>query len=101
MKKYKAFISYRRTDSSERAQLVKLAIMEQGYNEDDIFLDLHSIHEGDFPQHIKTALHDTEFFILLLSNDSFKRNLEKGRRGNFPWIAPAPLTKYLSTTFRI
>ena len=24
-----------------------------------------------------------------------------GRRGNFPWIAPAPLTKYLSTTFRI
>lgn len=77
MKKYKAFISYRRTDSSERAQLVKLAIMEQGYNEDDIFLDLHSIHEGDFPQHIKTALHDTEFFILLLSNDSFKRNLEK------------------------
>ena len=24
-----------------------------------------------------------------------------GRRGNFPWIASAPLTKYLSTTFRI
>ena len=24
-----------------------------------------------------------------------------GRTGNFPWIAPAPLTKYLSTTFRI
>ena len=23
------------------------------------------------------------------------------RRGNFPWIASAPLTKYLSTTFRI
>ena len=29
--KYKAFISYRRSDSSERAQLVKLAIIEQGY----------------------------------------------------------------------
>ena len=27
---------------------------------------------------------------------------QKSRRtGNFPWIAPAPLTKYLSTTFRI
>ena len=26
---------------------------------------------------------------------------EKWRTGNFPWIAPAPLTKYLSTTFRI
>ena len=24
--------------------------------------------------------------------------MEKGRRGNSPWIAPAPLTKYLSTT---
>lgn len=75
--KYKAFISYRRSDCSERAQLVKLAIMEQGYNEDDIFLDLHSIHEGEFPQHIKEALHVTEFFILLLSNDSFKKNAEK------------------------
>ena len=75
--KYKAFISYRRSDCAERAQLVKLAIMEQGYSEDDIFLDLHSIHEGEFPQHIKDALFNTEFFILLLSNDSFIRNLEK------------------------
>lgn len=58
--RYKAFISYRRSDSSERAQLVKLAIMEQGYEENDIFLDLHSIHEGEFPQHIKEALHDTD-----------------------------------------
>lgn len=75
--KYKAFISYRRSDSSERAQLVKLAIMEQGYEEHDIFLDLHSIHEGEFPQHIKEALHDTEFFIMLISKDSFNRNVEK------------------------
>lgn len=75
--KYKAFISYRRSDSSERAQLIKLAIMEQGYNEEDIFLDLHSIHEGEFPLHIKEALHDTEFFILLLSKDSFRRDVEK------------------------
>ena len=28
-------------------------------------------------------------------------DLKERRRGNFPWIAPAPLTKYLSTTFRI
>lgn len=75
--KYKAFISYRRSDSSERAQLVKLAIIEQGYAEGDIFLDLHSIHEGDFPQHIKDALYETEFFILILSNDSFRKNVEK------------------------
>lgn len=75
--KYKAFISYRRSDSSERALLVKLAIIEQGYTEGDVFLDLHSIHEGDFPQHIKDALHDTEFFILILSNDSFRKDVEK------------------------
>lgn len=75
--RYKAFISYRRSDSSERAQLVKLAIMEQGYEENDIFLDLHSIHEGEFPQHIKEALHDTEFFIMLISKDSFNKHVEK------------------------
>ena len=32
----------------------------------------------------------------------FAQKIEKyRRRGNSPWIAPAPLTKYLSTTFRI
>ena len=24
-----------------------------------------------------------------------------GRRGNFPWIVPVPLTEYLSSSFRI
>ena len=34
-------------------------------------------------------------------NQEIKENAisqKKGRTGNFPWIAPAPLTKYLSTT---
>ena len=75
--KYKAFINYRRSDCSELAQLVKLAIEELGYNEDDIFLDLNSIHEGEFPTHIEEALHNTEFFILLISKNSFKHSDEK------------------------
>ena len=59
--KYKAFISYRRSDCSELAQLVKLAIEEQGYNEDDIFLDLNSIHEGEFPTHIEEVMQLSEW----------------------------------------
>lgn len=75
--KYKAFISYRRSDSSARAQLVKLSLMQQGYNDKDIFLDLHSIHEGEFPDRIREALYDTEFFILLISKNSFVQEKEK------------------------
>lgn len=72
--KYKAFISYRRSDSTERAQLLKKILKSHGYDNDEIFLDLYTIHEGEFPKHIQNALHNTEYFILLISNESFCRN---------------------------
>lgn len=72
--KYKAFISYRRSDSTERAQLLKKILKSHGYGDGEIFLDLYTIHEGEFPKHIQDALHNTEYFILLVSNESFSRN---------------------------
>lgn len=74
-KTYKAFISYRRSDCTERAQLIKKAIISQGYSDEDVFLDFHSIHEGEFPHRIKEALNNSEYFILLISNDSFGKNV--------------------------
>ena len=66
---------------------------------------------------INTQPTDTTLFSSLSENDWFKLMQQAGqqsvlglcldaldklrRTGNFPWIAPAPLTKYLSTTFRI
>lgn len=70
-KKYDVFISYRRSDSTERAQLIREMLKGKGYDEKRIFLDVHSIHEGEFPDRIKQALADSKAFVLLISNDSF------------------------------
>ena len=41
------------------------------------------------------------FDVVVEVSDTVGSSKKIGRTGNFPWIAPAPLTKYLSTTFRI
>lgn len=68
---YDVFISYRRSDASERAQLIREILKRKGYDENRIFVDVHSIHEGEFPERIKSALNNSEAFILLISNNSF------------------------------
>lgn len=70
-KNYDVFISYRRSDSSERAQLIREILKGKGYDEKRIFLDVHNIHEGEFPERIKSAINESKAFILLISNDSF------------------------------
>ncbi len=71
MEQYEVFISYRRSDSTERALLIKEMLVQKGYAPESIFLDLHSIHEGDFPERIQSALRNSKAFILLVSNNSF------------------------------
>lgn len=70
-KMYDVFISYRRSDSAERAQLIREILKTKGYDEERIFLDVHNIHEGEFPDRIKQALAEAKAFVLLISNDSF------------------------------
>ena len=58
----------------------------------DMFLIFVEVHIGV----CSNLFEHLPYHFLLLR---WKKNI--GRTGNFPWIAPAPLTKYLSTTFRI
>ena len=76
MEKYEVFISYRRSDSTERALLVKEMLVKKGYDPGSIFLDLHSIHEGDFPERIQNALRNSKAFILLVSSNSFPPEMD-------------------------
>ena len=68
--KYDVFISYRRSDSTDRAHLVKEILKSIGYDENRIFLDTHSLHEGEFPENIRKALTDSKAFVLLISKNS-------------------------------
>lgn len=68
--KYDVFISYRRSDSTDRAHLVKEILKSKGYDENRIFLDTHSLHEGEFPENIRKALTDSKAFVLLISKNS-------------------------------
>lgn len=69
MNKYNVFISYRRSDSSDRASLIHSYLLKW-FNEENIFLDTHEIHEGPFPEYIEEALNSANFFILLISKNS-------------------------------
>lgn len=71
--KYDVFISYRRSDSTDRAHLVKEILKSKGYDENRIFLDTHSLHEGEFPENIRKALTNSKAFVLLISNNSIAK----------------------------
>ncbi|MBQ3538634.1 MAG: toll/interleukin-1 receptor domain-containing protein [Bacteroidaceae bacterium] len=85
--KYDIFISYRRSDSTDRAHLVREILKLKGYDENRIFLDTHSIHEGDFSEKISTALMSSKAFILLLSKNSIAENnkVEKNNQANIDY----------------
>ena len=75
---YDVFISYRRSDSTERAHLVKEILKSKGYDENRIFLDTHNLHEGEFPENIQNALVNSikySFVSLLLVNIAEKLNV--------------------------
>lgn len=73
MSKYDVFISYRREDSSDRANLIRSYLLEW-FDNDRIFLDTHEIHEGDFPEYIDSALSTSKYFIVIISKASFKQD---------------------------
>lgn len=68
--KYEVFISYRRSDSAERALLVR-SYLAEWFQSDTIFLDTHEIHEGPFPDQIRQAINEAKYFVVLISKNSF------------------------------
>lgn len=70
-RKYSAFISYRKS-SSENADLIKKALVENGrFDEDEIFLDKHDIGPELFHEKIEKSLINSSCVILLVTKDCF------------------------------
>lgn len=69
--KYDIFISYRRKGGSEKAQLIKSELKQRGVEEERIFLDTHSLHDGDFEQKIKVAIEQSKSIVVIISNGCF------------------------------
>lgn len=68
---YDVFISYRRKGGSEKAQLVKSELILRGIEEKRIFLDTHSLHDGDFEQKIKVAIKQSRSIVVVISKGCF------------------------------
>lgn len=68
---YDIFVSYRRKGGSEKAQLVKSEMQLRGVPDERIFLDTHSLHEGDFVSKIKTAVGQSRNIVLIVSEGCF------------------------------
>lgn len=68
---YDVFISYRRKGGSEKAQLVKSELILRGIEEKRIFLDTHSLHDGDFELKIKVAIKQSRSIVVVISKGCF------------------------------
>lgn len=72
-KLYDVFISYRREGGAEKANLVKKELLLNGYAETDIFLDVHTMNQGDFSEKIAKAIRQSRSFILIVGKNTFDR----------------------------
>ena len=70
------FISYRRADGTAFAKLVQKTLIENGFDEDEIFLDLHNILIDDFVERCRNAISECDIFLLLVTKQSFKEREE-------------------------
>jgi formylglycine-generating enzyme required for sulfatase activity len=64
--KRKVFISYRREGGSELARLVRASLLERGYLEDEVFMDVEDLRSGPFNTALfKEIQYSTDFVVIL------------------------------------
>ena len=68
---FDAFISYRRKGGSEKAQLVKSELLQRGLSDERVFLDTHSLHEGNFEAKIRDAISQSRNVVVIISQGCF------------------------------
>ena len=74
-KSYDIFISYRRADGSELAQVLHQALQERGYK---VFLDVRDLPTGDFDESLGIVIKSAPDFIPILTHSAlFPREVEK------------------------
>lgn len=79
---YVAFISYRKSHTVN-ADLIQQALINFGYKKRDVFLDKHSIYNGNFKKKISDAVACSKMFILLVTKDCFVSNKKAGETDYF------------------
>jgi len=72
MNNYETFISYRRADKEVAEQIFK-ALTGMRHR---VFFDTESLDAGDFAEHIRTAIQDSEMVVSILTCDSIRRMAE-------------------------
>ena len=66
----KVFISYRRSASRHLARLIALDLRAHGY---DVFLDVDTIHNGEFDRIVLAQIAERMHFVLVLSPGALER----------------------------
>lgn len=72
-KKFDVFISYRRSNGSELASLLKMHLSLKNYK---VFLDVQSLKSGRFGENLIKSVQQSKNFLLILSPNAFDRCCE-------------------------
>lgn len=75
--KYDAFISYRREDGAELAQVIKTKIEDLAKNK-KIFLDVEELGRGQFDEELLKHIENSDNFIIILTARSLERCMTDG-----------------------
>lgn len=80
-KKFDVFISYRRSNGSDLASLLKFVLSFQGFK---VFFDVDSLTSGHFGQSLIKNVQESKNFILLLTPNSLDRCIDD--HDNKDWV---------------
>ena len=69
-RKYDIFLSYRRDGGIKDAMLLKNALEDRGYS---VFLDMNSLHEGQFDEQLYQRIDECTDFVLVLPKGALDR----------------------------
>ncbi|GFQ93089.1 NAD(+) hydrolase sarm1, partial [Trichonephila clavata] len=70
LNKFDVFISYRRSNGSNLASLLKIYLEQRGFS---VYLDVESLQTGQFTKNLLDTIKETKNFVLVLSSNALDR----------------------------
>ncbi|GFY69213.1 NAD(+) hydrolase sarm1, partial [Trichonephila inaurata madagascariensis] len=81
LEKFDVFISYRRSNGSNLASLLKIYLEQRGFS---VYLDVVSLQTGQFTENILDTIKETKNFVLVLSSNALDRCMDD--KGCNDWV---------------
>ncbi|PRD23718.1 UNVERIFIED_CONTAM: Ect4 [Trichonephila clavipes] len=91
LKTFDVFISYRRSNGSNLASLLKIYLEQRGFS---VYLDIVSLQTGKFTENLLDTINTTKNFVLVLSSNALDRCMDDTECND--WVHKLDLSFFLN-----